>query len=229
MSKNIEKKSFGSWFTTHPKKLMITILLIALPIFILALFASNYSRKNTRFHFSTNEDDIKYVYQSNISSKNKIKKYTDLNVSLKEISSYTTNDEYFKYGRFTFKISHVPTATYANSTFKFEGVLNASWFDDQLGDHKKDDKDDKKKNESRVESFSPNNSHNNPTEKTFYYPFNTPDRRLLLLKVGMPSLYLKITINYVPVNPDLPVSDDSETILYYKFDVNKSKDHDLNI
>lgn len=200
MKSTKEKSSFLSWITTHPKKFVISVLLIVLPIFIILLVYLNFSKNANKFHFSTGDTNIEYIYQKNLTSKKKLEKYMDLNITLVETKHLNQGGKHYDNSQYKFKFKYVPTSVYKSSTFSFEVILSSSWVKEQ----------------TTKESISL--TAGTTSERTIRYPYDTPERKLLLFKVGLPSLYFKITIDYVSTGVELG---GESIVLYYRYDLNK--------
>lgn len=192
MGNTLEKKHEGGWIKNHPKKLVITILLIVLPIFIITLAGINFTRRWNRVYFETT-DDKNYIYNSNMSSDRKISKYIDLDVKLLEIPEEIN-------GRYVFSISAKGAGEYSSATVTHQEVMSAKWVDVQT---------------------NPESASNN-ISKTINFTEEIPTKRFKIFNVERPNLYIKIVVTSKTNLPGLPEADYEEVILYYKFDVNKA-------
>lgn len=195
MSKNIELNNKGNWVTNHPKKFVLTVFIVAIPLFILILFSINFNRKYNRVSFDTG-DDKKYVYNSNISSNKKINKYIELDVTLKSIPKEVQ-------GNYVFTISEKKQSFYSNSTITYKLLMSPDWVDYQTD----------------PSSFTPNV---NGVDRSVRFEEEIPEKRFGIFNVGRPNLYMEITIMYKPLNSDLPTNSEDIIKLYYKFDVDKT-------
>src|SRR5690554_7863591 len=92
---NTEKsKGLISWIKSHPHKAMLLLFLILIPIFLLIIFGASYTIQGKSFYFDKNEDEeIIYLRQSDLSSKNTLEEYfEELSFQLDEVSSSTNTE-----------------------------------------------------------------------------------------------------------------------------------------
>lgn len=199
MANSKEKTSLLNWIKTHPKKLIIYLLLIAIPVFILILAYTNFSKKANKFHFSNSATDAQFLYKSDLASNRQLDKYIkSLDIRLKEINKLKNDDGH----DYVFVINYEPLKD--NYQYDFEAILKANWLEEQ----------------TTSSSLRVNKGTTGKDTSNIRFPFETPNRRLLVFKVGLPSLIIKIDIEIK--NPIISGSNE-EITLYYKYDLNKIK------
>lgn len=199
MANSKEKTSLLNWIKTHPKKLIIYLLLIAIPVFILILAYTNFSKNANKFHFSNSATDAQFLYKSDLASNRQLDKYIkSLDIRLKEINKLKNDDGH----DYVFVINYEPLKD--NYQYDFEAILKANWLEEQ----------------TTSSSLRVNKGTTGKDTSNIRFPFETPNRRLLVFKVGLPSLIIKIDIEIK--NPIISGSNEKIT-LYYKYDLNKIK------
>lgn len=198
---NTEKsKGLISWIKSHPHKAMLLLFLILIPIFLLIIFGVSYTIQGKSFYFDKNEDEeILYLRQSDLSSKNTLDEYfEELSFQLDEVSSSTnTEGETVKYGKFKFSRQYTPTNYYKDATFTFRYVMTANWFNEQS-----------------------NVLDSNSNSFTIEFPYNLPKHKYLILKINKPILYVEINIVRHTSGGNDHVHGQDEHTLYYKYDLN---------
>lgn len=199
MANSKDKTSLLNWVKTHPKKLIIYLLLIAIPVFVLILAYTNFSKNANKFHFSNSDTDAEYLYKSDLASNRKLNKYIkSLDIKLKEVNKLTNDDGH----DYVFVINYEPLKV--NYEYQFEAILKANWLKEQ----------------TTKSSIRVNKGTNGKDTSNIRFPYDTPNRKLLVFKVGLPSLILKIDVKIK--NAIISGSDENIT-LYYKYDLNKIK------
>lgn len=200
MQESQKRFNLLTWIKNYPIKFMIFILLIALPTLFIVLGGISFSRKNNRFYFDKNGDNINYLYQKNVNSKKDFDKYfATFNLDVEELKfiNISSNEPTESY-KFTF--NKELNNEYKNASVSYRAVLATKYYDRQ--------------------SSVLNNSSIRDTF-TITYPFSSENNKnkLLFLKSGYPSLYLEVTI----VTTIAGVGETKEEKLIYKLNINKAK------
>lgn len=194
-----QSKNLFSWIKTHPKKALLFLFLIIIPVTIITLVGINFTNKGKGFYFDTNNDKPVLLKQKDLSSKKEINKYfKELKFELVSVASTMKDEEKIDYATFEFKRTSELTDDYSKATVTYRYLMTANWFDEQS-------------------SISTTSS----TNFTIYFPYNLPKTKYLFLKVNKPILYIEVLIKKPVGSGNL--SSFEETTLYLKYDLNNVK------
>lgn len=201
MQENKKRLSFFSWIKAYPKKFMILLFLILIPVLLITILTISYNNKSTRFHFDdVISDNINYYYQKDVNSKSDFDTYfKKFDVVFDELTISKVDGETLEIYKFNINVEL--NNSYAGSRIDYKLVLATDYYDKQSS------------------IYTRANSTN--FTMTLDYPFSSLENKtkLLFFKSGKPNLYIKVTLSNIPSSNPVPLENID---LVFKLDLNKS-------
>lgn len=203
---NDEKKGLLNWIKKYPKKFMLSIFLIVIPIILLITFIGVTIRNSHRFYFDLEGNEPVYLYRSDLTSEKVLSEYITFDIQLekitlpKQVSTIVDGNEttVLSNGRYDFEISY-ESKMGPNVSFTFDFLLE--------------------------NTFGSNNhymtsSNLSSNRVLINYNDSLPFTKYLFWKIERPNLYIRINMSSEEIIPGLKTSD---KIFYFKYNLSNEK------